>query len=120
MPTTTFAGTDAAGDTASSYGHSIEHGDLLSSPDFMASVKRGEAYFKTVVTQTIEKPSDEIAKLKASFESAMNTPVTNEELKARLSESLKEANTPNDRMLALQMILEWMRHQNYVILLGEK
>jgi UDP-N-acetylmuramyl tripeptide synthase len=58
--------------------------------------------------------------LKTNFEAAINTPVTSEELKKRLSESLKEAKTQNDRALAVQMILEWMRHHNYVVLLGEK
>lgn len=124
VPDTTVASTDATGRSVTNYDAPIKHGDLFSSPDFQVSAKRGEEYLKAIAVWPVEKPAektpDDVAKLKASFESAMNTPVTNEELKKRLSESLKEAKTQNDRALAIQMILEWMRHHNYVVLLGEK
>ena len=125
VPTRTFAGTDAAGYPAGNYGDPIESGNIYSSADFIASAKRGEEYLKanaalSVAEQQWETLASSITVLKTNFEAAINTPVTSEELKKRLSESLKEAKTQNDRALAVQMILEWMRHHNYVVLLGEK
>lgn len=73
-----------------------------------------------MVEQQGETLASSITALKTNFEAVINTPVTSEELKKRLSESLKEAKTQNDHVLAVQMILEWMRHHNYVVLLGEK
>ncbi|MFO0763424.1 MAG: hypothetical protein U0518_00940 [Candidatus Gracilibacteria bacterium] len=48
VPTTTFTGTDAAGNVVVDYGRPIEHGDLLSNPEFLASAERGKGYLRTI------------------------------------------------------------------------
>ena len=129
MPDTTNASVDATGKPTQENGSTIVHGDGdWNRPDVQRKIERGKALLKSMPTTTLQSPdvqsgeilSANIQELKKEFEKTLNVPVTNQELKTRLSESLKEAKTQSDRTLAVQMILEWMRHHNYVILLGEK